>query len=352
VPDQGAFDVHAHVMPLGRPRLCGTDDTVAEELPHAVDDGGGWGRIRVGGRDFRRVRSSLWDVADRLRELDASGIGHQAISPVPVALLDHSDPGLAEAFARWFNASLARTVSLGDGRLHGIGMLPLPHLDATRRELDRLSDDGIAAVEVGTRVGAFELDDPALRPFWAAAEERRTTVFVHPRDGGKGAVRRSGFLWEFGLGMVTDTAVAAGSLVFGGVLRDFPRLRVVLAHGCGTFARAYPRLRLGAALLDPALEDPDGLLRSLWVDTLVFDTDELLATIRRFGTDRVLVGSDHPFIDGQPAQSLAQLEVLAARGDLSAAHLAGISSRNAALLFGPRAPAAVAAGGSAARNER
>lgn len=343
----GAFDVHAHVMPLGLPWLSGIHAAVAEQLPHVVDDGGGTGRIRVADADFRRVRSSLWDVDERLRELDAAEIAHQAISPVPIALLDHDEATVAEAFARWFNESLAESVRLGGGRLHGVGMLPLPHVDATRRELDRLAAEGIGAVEVGSRVGRLELDDPALRPFWAAAQERQTIVFVHPRDGGHGAVRRSGFLWDFGLGMLTDTAIAAGSLVFGGVLREFPGLRVVLAHGCGTFARAYPRMKLGARILDPALADPDALLRSLWVDTLVFDQDELLGTIRRFGSDRVLVGSDHPFIDGQPREAMTQLQDLAARGDLSDAQLADISTRNAALLFGRAVPA----GGLTARCE-
>lgn len=334
--DSGCFDVHAHVMPLGRPAIDGLAETIIDQLPHAVDDGGGRGRIVSGARDFRIVRASLWDVERRLAELDDLGIAHQAISPVPVALLDHHDEATAVGYARWFNHHLAKSVEAGAGRLHGIGMVPLPHVAAACRELDHLHEHGIRSIEIGTRIANLELDDPALRRFWAVAAETGTTVFIHPREGGRGAIRRSGFLWDFGLGMLTDTALAAGALVFGGVLREFPEIRVVMAHGCGTFARAYPRLRLAESISHPGSPSPDPLLRSIWVDSLILDRAELLGAINRFGADRVMVGSDYPFIDGQPDASHDDLRALAARGELDADDVAGIQFGVAAALFGLR----------------
>ena len=48
-----------------------------------------------------------------------------------------------------------------------------------------------------------------------------------------------------------DTAIAATGLVFGGVLEQFPGLKVLLAHGCGTFPFSYPRLRLAGPTVAP-----------------------------------------------------------------------------------------------------
>jgi aminocarboxymuconate-semialdehyde decarboxylase len=44
---------------------------------------------------------------------------------------------------------------------------------------------------------------------------------------------------------------------------------------------------------DPAAAD--ARVRSLWVDTLVFDPEHLRLLVHRFGADKVVVGTDHPF---------------------------------------------------------
>jgi aminocarboxymuconate-semialdehyde decarboxylase len=159
---------------------------------------------------------------------------------------------------------------------------------------------GMLGVEIGSEVSGRELDDPSLRPFFAAAQDLDVAIFIHPTDGA-GAIRRGGIPYEFGLGMLTDTAMAAAALVFGGVLDEFPKLRIGLAHGCGSFAWSFPRLVRGASM-NPANGTPgaigahtEELLRRLWVDTLVFDPQHIPLLIERFGADHLMLGSDFPF---------------------------------------------------------
>lgn len=263
--------------------------------------GGGTGRIMLGDRLLRTVRSVLWDVEERIAELDAAAIGMQLISPVPVMLAYWADERVGVACARATNDSIAAAVARSRGRLAGLGTVPLPHVDAAVDELRRaIVDLGLKGVEIGTQIAGEDLDSPKLEPFFEAAESLGAALFVHPMDGGGGVIRRAGQPYDFGLGMVTDTAVAATALVFGGVLERFPNLRVALAHGCGTFGWAYPRLRLGAKIFDGADESAlDALVRSLWVDSLVFDPEYLGLLVHRFGSDRVMLGTDYPFIPGQ-----------------------------------------------------
>jgi aminocarboxymuconate-semialdehyde decarboxylase len=159
-------------------------------------------------------------------------------------------------------------------------------------------------------------------------------LFVHPTDG-DGAIRRTEGFYGFGLGMLTDTAMAATALLYGGVLTELPTLRVGLAHGCGSFPWAYPRVARGASLGTPdALVDlaaADALVRRLWVDSLVFDPLHLPLLIERFGADHVALGSDFPFypptfggplevIDGAVARGLctpAQAEAMKAANGLA-----------------------------------
>ena len=315
-------DVHAHWM--------GADmfatDAAAGDWPRLVVDSAEAGRIMIGDRPFRDVRGSLWDVDARLRDLDAAGIALQVISPVPVTFPYAGDAGAATAYATATNASIARAVAAGEGRLAGLGTVPLPHVGRAVAVLETVmaGPSPLAGIEIGARVGDLELDDPQLLPFFEAAEALDAIVFVHPSDGGAGTIRRSGQPYDFGLGMHTDTALAAGALVFGGVLERLPGLRVVLAHGCGGFAWSYPRLRLGAELFQGrAAAAIDERVRSLYVDTLVLDAEHLRLLVHRFGPDRLVLGTDHPFF---PRHTSGARDLLAS-AELDGALDTGIAQR-------------------------
>lgn len=290
----GGFDVHAHWFGTDLVAPGHTDP----RWPRLVVDDDLHGRLVLGERTFREVRSSLWDVGRRCADLDATGIATQLISPVPVTFPYWADRGPAVAYAEASNASIATAVAGSGGRLRGLANLPLPHVPDAARVLEEVmtGDVPLAGFEIGARVRGMELDDPRLLPLFEAAAGLNAVVLVHPADGGGGTVRRGGQPYDFGLGMVTDTALAAGALVFGGVLKRFPTLRVVLAHGCGGFAWSYPRMRLGAELFQGAdVGALDELIRSLWVDSLVLDPEHLRLLVHRFGSERVVLGTDHPF---------------------------------------------------------
>ncbi len=295
-PSTPVTDVHAHVFPLELPSFTDAGDDRWPVLVPGPDAG----QIMRGNSIFRTVQPSLWDLPTRLAELDVAGIHTQVISPVPVTLTYWAPPREATEFARCMNDGIAQNVGAAAGRIVGLGTVPLQDVDAAVAELERLIVDlKLLGVEIGTVIGDRELDDPALRPFFAAAERLGAILFVHPMDGGSGIIRRSGEIYDFGIGMLTDTAIAATALVFGGVLEAYPRLQVVLAHGCGSYPWVYPRLRLRAQVSGADPEDLDALTRKLWVDALVFNPANIPLLVDRFGADHVMVGTDHPFVPGQ-----------------------------------------------------
>jgi aminocarboxymuconate-semialdehyde decarboxylase len=308
-------DVHAHHFPaaLG---LAGRTP-IGPRWPRLVRDGEASGSIQLGDQVFRRVTSDLWDVAERLKILDRVGIDLQVLSPVPIMLTYWADPSAAADYCRVVNDALAADVHSAPGRLLGLATVPLQAPDLAAEELARaVGTLGLNGVEIGTSIHGQDLDDPAMRPFWAAAESLGAAVFVHPMDGGGGVVRRAGQPYDFGMGMLTDTSIAATSLVFGGVLQQFPRLRICLAHGCGVFPWVYPRLRMAHQVWGsgPA-EDADARMRSLWVDTLVLDPEHLRLLVHRFGADKVVIGTDHPFFP-QITATAASFVLRAAEGQV------------------------------------
>ncbi|MER6415522.1 amidohydrolase family protein [Streptomyces humidus] len=330
---QPVVDVHAHYLPveLRPPAPCADDP----RWPHLViDDDGTAGSIMRGTEVFRRVKPALWDVPTRLAELDSVGVDRQVISPVPVTLSMWADGKDAAEYLGRQNDLFAEAVTASAGRLRGLGAVPLQDIDAAIAELRRIKHElGLDGVEIGSRIGDLELDAPELRPFFAAAEEAGVPLFVHPTDGAR-ATRRADPACMFGVGMLTDTALAATALVFGGVLDDFPGLRVALAHGCGSFAWTYPRTAYGDAMVRGGADSERtahlrSLVERLWVDTLVFDPELLPLVASRFGAGHLMLGTDHPFLRAPLETALATLTEAGDRGILEESQVARILGRNA-----------------------
>jgi aminocarboxymuconate-semialdehyde decarboxylase len=326
-------DIHAHHFPAALHAPARTaDDPRWPRL--VVDDDGRAGRIMRGSEVFRQVEPALWDVPTRLAELDLAGVDTQVISPVPVTLSPWADGKDAAEFLRLQNDLLAEAVAGSDGRLHALGAVPLQDVDAAIAELLRVKQElGLAGVEIGTRIGDLELDDPRLRPFFVAAGEAGVPLFVHPTDGPR-TTRRAEPPYAFGVGMLTDTALAATALVFGGVLDDCPGLRVALAHGCGAFPWTYPRTAYGESLMrggpDPArTAHLDGLVGSLWADALVFDPGHLPLVAARLGAGHLMLGTDHPFLNRPLETALTTLIEAVDRDLLGEREVARILGRNA-----------------------
>ena len=329
-PLRGHVDIHAHHFAASLPDLA--QQTGDQRWPHLETDDGQTGRVLLGQQTFRTVRASLWDLPARLAELDAVGVRTQVISPVPIMLAYWADAALAAEYSCAINDSIAETVAQSGGRLRGLGTVALQDGNAAAAEVKRLANElRLDGVEVGTHAAGRELDDPELDSFWAAVSEHDLAVFVHPLDGGGDAIRRRGQPYDFGLGMLTDTAMAAVALINGGVLDRYPNLRVALAHGCGTFAWAFPRLRVGSRLTaspDIAERYAD-LARRLWIDTLVLDPENMRMAARRFGADHIMLGSDFPFMPGELDKAPGFLAEAVEAGAFSAAEAHAVLATNA-----------------------
>ena len=289
---------------------------------------------------MRQAPRSLWEVPARLAALDAAGIQHQVISPLPLTLIDWAEPALATEWARTQNELISEAVRAAGGQLSGLGGLPFCTesgegllLEAALAELARVSaDPHLTGVELPTLVAGREFDDPALRPLWSAAERLHMPIFVHPADS-RGSIRRRGQPYEFGIGMLTDTAMAATALIYGGVLEQFPGLRIALAHGCGAMVWMFPRVRLMGAALGAPPERADDLLRRLWVDALVFEPEHLRLLARRFGAEHIMLGTDDPLVPGQLSAAPQAVFDAVTLGALAAEDADGVLGGNALSFF-------------------
>lgn len=309
------IDVHTHLLP--------------PELPRWADRFGYGGFLRIDhhapckarmlrddGTLFREIDDTCWDAAVRLRDCDERNIGVQVLSTVPVLFSYWAQPADGAEIARFLNDHLAEVVQRHPHRFVGLGTLPLQAPDLAVAELERcVLDLGLRGVQIGSHVGPWNLDAVELRPVFQRAAELGAAVFVHPWDMmGQAEMTRYWLPWL--VGMPAEGARAACSLIFGGVLEQLPDLRVCLAHGGGAFAFTFGRIQHGydarpdlCAVDNP--HPPSAYLGRFWVDSLVHDPLALRLILDRFGSHRIVVGSDYPFPLGEawPGQGIEDLQL-------------------------------------------
>lgn len=322
--DSCRIDFHAHIVV----ELPDFAERFGDRRWPTFSTADGTGRLSRDGQVVRSMSPSAWSTRLRLDDMDAAGLDRQVLSPVPPLICDWGDPRQATEWADHLNAGIAQVVAEHPGRFSGLGTVPLHYPDKAVDVLQRAHDAGLSGVEIGTTAGDRELDHADLREFFDAAEQLGMIVFVHPlilETGAAWAQRITGLATRFGLGMTTDTAIAASRLVFGGTVARCPQLRICLAHGGGTFFWALSRIaRLWDQGDEPRSSD---LTRNVFVDSVVYDQANLRYLCDRIGSDRILFGTDYPL----PAQDDLRGSILTG---LPAAEAEKVAGLNAAAVLG------------------
>ena len=269
------IDTHAHIVP----------EEVLDLLP------GPFGGFNMVG--------NITDIAARLADMDAHGVQVQALSAW-LGLLSRGVPD-----AQRFNDALARVVERNPDRFVGLAVAPMGDPENAPAEIERaVRELGMVGVGIASNVNGTNLDAKEFGPFWAKVQELDVPVFIHPANV-LGPDRLEHWFLNNIIGNVTDTAVAAGSIIFGGVFQEFPNLKIYLAHGGGSCP--YIRGRWDHAwrtgLTGSSIAGlPSEYMKKFYFDALTHSQQTLHYLIDSFGHDRVMLGTDYPFGMGDYAQ--------------------------------------------------
>jgi aminocarboxymuconate-semialdehyde decarboxylase len=132
----------------------------------------------------------------------------------------------------------------------------------------------------------------------------KALVVVHPCQSLKGRdLKRYGL--NNLIGNPAESTLALGFLIFGGVLERHPDLRICVVHGggfapyqIGRWDRGFSTAARGAT--EHLTRSPGEWLRHLYFDTVLHSAQSLRFLVDVIGADHVLLGSDYPFIMGEP----------------------------------------------------
>jgi aminocarboxymuconate-semialdehyde decarboxylase len=268
------------------------------------------------------------NLEQRLELLDRFGIRVQVLC---VGAHQPYLAGAAEATtaARLANDLYAEVRQKYRGRFEAFATVPLPHVDAALKELERAMDVlGVVGVNFGCSVAGRALDDRTFEPLFAELDRRGAVLFLHPVGAGCGPFLDD-YALNFTLGAPFEDSIAALRLVVSGMIHRYPGIRVIVPHLGGTLP--FLRMRLDGSLGGRTEYKPSEYLKRLWFDTVNENVPSLRCARDAYGADRLLFGTDFPHVFGDRFE---RCTTYIQQSDLPAAEKTAILDRNAQALLG------------------
>lgn len=298
-----SIDIHAHLVPQ-----C---------LWQAIEDGGEWYGMRYETADRSSLYVSKGKVGriapkvkftpeERIQDMDRQGTDVQVVSVHTQILGYHLPVPAGIAQAREINDEIASMTRGWPRRFAGMATLPLPDIDAAIAELDRAVNTlGLKGAELDTVVNGKNWDEPEFLPLFQAAEAMGAVFFYHPQpQHNMMADRIDRYAIPNSIGVPMEDALITATLICGGILDRCPDLKVCIAHGGGPACylmnridRGWQERRQGQVAENP----PSTYQRKLYYDCITMSEPALRFLIDQVGADRVVLGSDWPFVSWDPS---------------------------------------------------
>lgn len=253
------------------------------------------------------------DPKHRLEIMERFGVDMQLLSPTSPILLGFGKKD-ASKIAKLSNDYISGLCSKYPEKFVGCALISLLDVESALEELDRTVNDlGFRCVTISTNQKGKGLDSKEYYPFYERVTKYDVPIFLHPThweryplvDMNNGWRALHIFGWPF------DTTQAIWRLIFGGVLDNFPNLKIVTHHLGGMLPYYSRRLITGAefvqSILKVKLNKPiESYFNQIYGDTALDGgpVESLICGYAFFGSERMLFGSDYPF--GPPSRFIGE----------------------------------------------
>lgn len=260
-------------------------------------------------------------------ETSVVSLGNPWLDPFPDSTGDHA--------AQIINQKMSKYEETTKGRIIAMGVLPTSNVKNAIQTLHQIaSTNGLHGVVSGPRIAGLLFDDPQLDSFWSELNRLGLPLFVHPENGvALDILEGYRHTLPVGIGFPFETTVALTRLIFGGILQEFPSLRILVAHGGGCLPYLAGRLDASwnsdAEVKSKLKKSPSQYIQKLYLDALVYAGPALQAAYRLVGAQHLMFGTDQPFSVSDPDKNIKMLQAeLRNKNDLDA-----VMRNNAAAFF-------------------
>lgn len=245
------------------------------------------------------IRSRFWNIEEQIADLDASGIDVAVINPNMVGEVAGLDLGEARETIAMLNAETARVQRQFPDRIAGLAMLPMQDVDAALEALDRAVELDLRGVLMLSNLGGAPLGEAETWPVYERIDELGLPIYLHPANNSM--VYDHGIIpiLDSALSWVSETSLAAFSLILSGLLDRCPGLQIVQPHLGGVIPYVVGRVARYEAYFPTPLEHSlDHYLKTrFYIDTVTHTPAAIPLAIETYGADRIVYGDDYPWHD-------------------------------------------------------
>ena len=293
-------DVHRHFVPNQFFRFIQSQEEYGIKVLREEDD---TIDIQLAGTLYRLNRS-FFDARPQIEGMDQLGIDHAIVSLATPMVNYYLDPGKAREAARLCNDGFAELTAAYPERFSAWAFLPMQDPEFAADELRRcITQHGFVGGHVATNVSGSYLPDRRFRPIFDAALDLDVPLFVHPVNPA-GQERTAEYELTVIAGYLFDSTINILRMMCSGFLDELSPLKLICAH-TGAFsimlrARMQREIDTNPTLSATVPQRIGDYLRRLYFDSVCFEPGYLQLATTIVPVENILLGSDSPFLLGEP----------------------------------------------------
>ena len=241
-----------------------------------------------------------WSIQKTLDDMDKGGVATSIVSPTTPQVTPLGVEA-AVRIAREFNEYGKKLMADHPGRFGVFATLPLPHIDASLKEIayafDTLKVDGIGMM---TNYGDKWLGYAYFAPVLEELNRRKATVYTHPTDANccvnlVQGVPPSALEWG------TDTTRSIINMIFSGTSQKYKDINWIWSHGGGALSSVAERLLVQMVSTPPykdkfTREQVQAELNRFYYDTAQVSLVGTLAALAKLvPVSQIVYGTDFPY---------------------------------------------------------
>jgi aminocarboxymuconate-semialdehyde decarboxylase len=240
------------------------------------------------------------ELEARLQLMDRAGIEIQVLSASPQ--LPYAEDGdKAAEVARFVNDEYAELVGRNPDRFRAFAALPMPNVEESLVEMGRALDElSMAGVVMNTTVLGRVLVEPDFEPIFAELNNRDAVLYLHPAGNSACSPLIGEHHLTWMVGAPVEDTISVMHLITNGIPARYPNIKIINSHLGGALPmllqRADDQYRWEAPHTP---ERPSMSAARMWYDTVGHGhVPALRCAIDSFGADRLVLGTDFPYENG------------------------------------------------------